>query len=92
MRLRNLTASAHAAGGRIDLSWENPDFVRLPGARVVRRERTFPTGPDDGVVVRDAFGITSVSDTGLRGETVHYYAVFPFAEPAGGPARTSRTR
>ena len=46
--------------------------------RVVRRTGTHPASPDDGVMVAHGTGITSVSDTGLAGETVYYYTLFPF--------------
>jgi hypothetical protein len=78
MRLLNITAEAHSDGNRIDLSWTNPDPVAFPGVRVVRRERTHPLAPDDGVVVADGIGLLSVADLGLKGETVYYYNLFPF--------------
>ena len=78
VRLTNITAAAHRDGNRIDLSWTNPAPQQAPGVRVVRRTGTHPTGPDDGVVVAHAIGLTSASDTGLQGETVYYYTLFPF--------------
>jgi len=79
VRLANITATAHWDGNRIDLSWTNPAPAQAPGVRVVRRAGTHPTGPDDGVVVVHGTGITSASDTGLQGETVYYYTLFPFS-------------
>jgi hypothetical protein len=78
MRLRNITAQAHAAGNRIDLAWTNPDPVNFPGVRVVRRTGTHPLNENDGVIVADDLGLLSASDTGLNGETVYYYSLFPF--------------
>lgn len=78
MILRDVTAVAHPDGNRIDLSWTNPDPAGRPGIRVVRREGGHPSGPDDGVVVADGTGITTARDTGLRGETVYYYSLFPY--------------
>jgi hypothetical protein len=78
MRLRNITGQANSSGNRIDLSWTNPDPVTFPGVRVVRRERTHPLTPDDGVIVVHGTGILSVSDVGLKGETAYYYTLFPF--------------
>ncbi|MGH3901416.1 MAG: hypothetical protein ACRDTA_24815 [Pseudonocardiaceae bacterium] len=83
MRLLDITATAHAAGNRIDLAWTNPDPATLPGVRVVRREGTHPETPEpetpeDGVVVKDVTGLTVAQDSGLKGETVYYYALFPF--------------
>lgn len=79
MRLTDITATAHSGGNRIDLTWRNPDPARAPGVRVVRRERTHPTGPDDGATVAHAVGLTAATDTGLKGGTVYYYALFPFS-------------
>src|SRR6185436_18084570 len=58
MRLLKITAVAHPAGNRIDLSWFHPDPAKFPGVRVVRREGTFPTSPrpaspPEGIVVAD---------------------------------------
>jgi hypothetical protein len=78
MRLKNIVATAHSAGNRIDLRWTNPDAVGFPGIQVVRREGTHPTTPTDGLVVIQASGINSVSDTGLKAETAYYYNLFPF--------------
>jgi hypothetical protein len=79
LRLLDITTSAHPAGNRIDLAWRYPDPAELPGVRVVRRAGTHPSKPGDGVVVAEGIGLTSASDTGLRGETVYYYTLFPFA-------------
>ena len=46
--------------------------------RVVRREGTYPTGPQDGQLVLEETGATAASDSGLRAETVYYYALYPF--------------
>src|SRR5262245_66276365 len=78
MRLLDITAAAHPAGNRIDLKWTNPAPGTFPGVRVVRRTGTHPTAPTDGVTVAQGTGLTSASDTGLKGETVYYYALFPF--------------
>jgi hypothetical protein len=89
MRLDDIRAISHAAGQRIDLSWRNADPAGFPGVRVVRRERTHPRDPLDGVVIAeglltpagtDAHGraLFEVSDTGLRGNTVYYYALIPY--------------
>lgn len=78
MRLMNITARAHPAGNRIDLAWTNPEGSQFPGVRVVRREGTHPLTPDDGKRVAHGLGLSSFSDTGLRGETVYYYTLFPF--------------
>lgn len=79
VRLTGVTAVAHSSGNRIDLSWDNPALGQAPGVRVVRRTGTHPANPDDGVVVVHGTGLTSVSDTGLRGEAVYYYTLYPFS-------------
>ena len=58
MRLQRITAVAHPAGNRIDLTWAHPDPAQFPGVRVVRREGTHPTtpqpgSPGEGIVVAD---------------------------------------
>jgi hypothetical protein len=78
MRLLDIAARAHPAGNRIDLDWTNPDPAAFPGVRVVRRAGTHPRTPTDGVIVASAAGLLSATDSGLRGETVYYYTLFPF--------------
>ena len=77
MALLNITARAHPEGNRIDLTWANPNPA-FPGVRVMRREGTHPLSPTDGVVVPTGADLLSATDTGLKGETVYYYALFPF--------------
>lgn len=90
MKLLALTAAPHPAGNRVDLAWTNPDPAGFPGVRVVRRTATHPTSPEDGVVVAEGADLAftaldggarayTLADTGLRGETVYYYALFPYA-------------
>jgi hypothetical protein len=86
MRLLNITATAHRDGNRIDLAWTNPSPTQPPGVRVVRSEGSHPVIPNPppdspamGVVVADCVGVTTVSDVGLKGETVYYYTLFPFS-------------
>jgi hypothetical protein len=79
VRLLDITATAHRDGNRIDLSWTNPSPALAPGVRVVRAEGSHPATPDGGVVVAQGTGITSASDTGLKGETVYYYTLYPFS-------------
>lgn len=89
MPLLDLIATPHPDGHRIDLSWANPDPVAWPGVRVVRREGTHPTAPDDGTVVADGTDLAvgtdalgralfHVADVGLQGETTYYYHLFPY--------------
>lgn len=79
-------ARPHLLGRRIELSWVNPPASAFAGAgaqvgvRVVRRERTFPLGPDDGTVVYDESGpvVERLSDRGLAPLIRYYYTVFAF--------------
>jgi len=79
VRIRELRAMPHPAGRRIDLTWSNGPAAGFPGVRVVRREGTHPAHPADGVTVAHGSELAAASDTGLRGETVYYYALFAFA-------------
>jgi hypothetical protein len=77
VRLLDITATGHPDGNRIDLAWSLPPDAP-PGVRVVRDETSHPSTPDDGVVVAHSVGITSATDSGLAGERVYYYSLFPF--------------
>jgi len=78
LRLNRIRATPHPYGNRIELSWENPDAAQFPGLRIMRRERSYPTGPEDGDFVAEAEDFTSISDGPLKAETVYYYALFPY--------------
>jgi len=90
VRLRQISATPHPDGNRIDLSWVNPDPAGFPGVRVVRRTGTHPDSPGDGAVVADLLAdgagageiVQTAMDLGLKGETVYYYGFFPY--PKGG--------
>ncbi len=85
MRLLDLRAVAHPAGGRIDLSWRLPEGATATGVRVVRRVGTYPVAPDSATLVADLLtaDATGVTDDGLDPGTVYYYMLFPFQ---GAPA------
>ena len=80
------SARPHLLGRRIELRWTNPPASAFAGAgsqvgvRVVRRERTFPLGPEDGTVVYPDSGpvVDRLSDGGLAPLTWYYYTVFAF--------------
>lgn len=89
--LAEIRATPHPDGHRIDLTWANPQPGEYPGVRIVRREGTHPTAPDDGVVVADGLDLSHgldeqgralyrVADTGLRGTTTYYYGLFPYRD------------
>lgn len=89
MLLAGIAAVPHPSGNRIDVSWALPPSPAFPRVRVVRREGTHPTTPNptsdaQGVVVPEIAGQDTVVDTGLRGEAVYYYSLFPFAVPGPG--------
>lgn len=84
MRLLNLTATAPATGNRIDLSWSNPDPANFPTVRVVRRSGSYPRGPSDGTAVAAGTDRATVTDLGLHGGRVCYYALFPFKTTVPG--------
>ncbi len=67
MRLKNITATPHPYGNRIDLKWENPDSEQYPGVRLLRREGTHPTSPENGVFVVEGEGLNSAVDENLKG-------------------------
>ncbi|MBP1468102.1 hypothetical protein EYB53_020480 [Candidatus Chloroploca sp. M-50] len=76
MRLKNLRATAHPDGNRIDLSWELPEQFRELGLVVMRREGAFAAATHDGTEIAMGERLTAVSDTGLKAETVYYYSIF----------------
>jgi phage tail-like protein len=103
MKLQHVSAAPHPSGYRIDVSWVNPDPAAWPGVRVVRRTGTHPASPDDGVVVAEGTDLPSapvtggargysIADAGLQGETVYYYALFPYADGASGYASDRENR
>ena len=98
MRLQKITAVAHPAGNRIDLTWSIPipsSFracascvakarIRPRRSRLAQRQGivvadTNPTSPDEGKVEVGEDGLYRATDTNLQGETVYYYALFPYA-------------
>ena len=90
MRLKSVTAKPHPQGYRIDVAWVNPNPAAFPGVRLVRRTGTHPAAPDDGVVVAEGMNLPftlvpegrayTIPDTGLRGDTVYYYTLFPYTQ------------
>lgn len=85
MQVINLKAEADPRGGRIDLFWVTPGAAAFPafhGVKVLRREGTYPD-PEQMASELGVYDDTQTppgqsaffSDTGLKGETVYYYAV-----------------
>jgi phage tail-like protein len=94
VQVSNLKAEADPRGGRVNLSWVTPpksDFPDFRGVKVLRREGTYP----DAQQLAAELGVyddsqtaagqpAAFNDTGLKGETVYYYAVAAY--DGGHPA------
>lgn len=85
MRLLDVSAAPHPDGNAIVVSWRLPEHAAFGRVRVVRREGTHPVTPNpasagEGVVVPVEPGRSAALDTGLRGETVYYYSLYPYEE------------
>lgn len=89
MRVREFKAIADPSGGRIDLSWINPDAMGLTapfkGIKLLRRESTGAAFEDKGTAreilddtTRTAGERGHFEDSGLRGNTVYYYAIVAY--------------
>jgi hypothetical protein len=83
----NITAQPDPRGSRVALSWTNPILPGFKGTQVLRRELEFPLVPPDvrnseGVIFDDvstpAGATGQFFDTGLRGESVYYYAIVTY--------------
>jgi phage tail-like protein len=85
VQVSNLRAEADPRGGRVELSWVTPravDFPDFRGVKVLRRAGSYPDAQqlaaDPGVFDDDETGAglpAAFTDTGLKAETVYYYAV-----------------
>jgi hypothetical protein len=76
MRLLDIAATGHPDGNRIDVTWTLPPGT-VADVRVVRGDGGYPVDENDGVVVAHPADATTATDTGLAGEQVYYYALFP---------------
>jgi hypothetical protein len=70
-------AAIEVPPGTAQLTWQNPPEADLAGVRIVRRIGEFPTGPDDGIIVFDAFGVET-TNPGLSASTNYRYAAFAY--------------
>src|SRR5262245_15756990 len=91
MKVHDFKAEPNSHGGRIDLAWVSPAEEEFPGfqrIRVLRREFTEPViRLDAGVISIESPAVEiynqpqtpgqrgQISDRGLKGETVYYYAI-----------------
>jgi hypothetical protein len=89
MPLSNLTAEPNPSGGRIDLSWTGENG--FSGIKLLRRADRFPDVRDIEMALQhlsparvrifDAVEPGRFTDSGLKSETVYYYAVVGFTSP-----------
>lgn len=89
MRLKNIIATPHPSGNRIDIQWINPNPDEF-SVRVMRSESSYPISPDNGILVHDGKNLLSTENEAgeaiyvitdekyLNGETVYYYSLFPY--------------
>lgn len=80
--------------GELKLKWTDPEDANWAGTKVIRKEGSYPEGPQDGTVVidskvRNAYKTATLVDSGLTNETTYYYHVFPYS--AGGSCNTDAT-
>jgi phage tail-like protein len=61
--LVELYAEADIRGKRIDLRWAWQTAGGRPGLRLLRRQRAYPTGPADGIIVLDLADLFIAPDT-----------------------------
>ncbi len=75
---------------RIDLSWTNP-ASGFDTVRVVRKQGSAPTDPDDGTVLFSGGVATSAADTNLQSGLTYHYAVWTIRSTTlySSPVRTS---
>lgn len=79
MRLEQISAAAHPAGNRIDLSWAFPAGATPCAVCVVRRADRYPEGPEDGKIVTIGW-LPYAYDEGLASERTYYYTFFPIED------------
>jgi len=78
IRLEKISAVPDPGGNEIILNWINPVESSITGVHVRRGLGTHPVSLDDGITVTVASDQQSAVDTGLKGDTVYYYSLFPY--------------
>jgi hypothetical protein len=99
----NITAKP--SNKKIILTWTDPEDVIISGAylcrwagtKVVYKEGSYPTSPDDGTLVidsqvRNQYASEGLEITGLTNGVVYYIALFPYStDDAENTNETNRT-
>lgn len=78
IHLENIAAITDPKGNGILLSWINPEDMGVTGVHIRRRTKTHSLSLDDGEEVVVGDDQQSAIDTGLKGDTVYYYSLFPY--------------
>ncbi len=69
--------TAAPGDGQNTLTWINPSDIDFAGVKILRRTDRFPTAPDDGTIVYDGVGISTL-DSGLTNGITYYYTAFAY--------------
>lgn len=86
--VNNFFASgASSTGDQVELTWKNPPDLRvkdengnlallseLGGVKIVRKNSSYPTSPEDGNVVYDGLEESYIDNDVIEGQTYHYSA------------------
>lgn len=64
-----------AAGGQVQLSWQNSSHPKLSLVKIVRKEGGFPASPTDGMEIYSGLGESAIDNT-VQSGTLYYYAAF----------------
>lgn len=73
----NVSLTATPGNGFVALLWSNPSDSDYAGVRIVRRTSGYPTGPLDGALVFQGYGVGFI-DTNVVNGTTYYYGAFAY--------------
>ena len=95
MEVLELKAEPSLKGNGVSLSWRNPPEANFRGVKILRREVTYPEVPGDvnsifqvrdiPIAIFDVGAVVRFSDSGLKSETVYYYAVAAYDDTTPTP-------